>query len=147
MATQRLPPTAEDAVEQVVPEPEPVGGARRTRTRHGTQRYLRWPIFVLVMVIVAVEMGIYFVLRGLVLLYEKCLFLGRSRGRLAAAESFDEWVTEARRLDAKEGREAWKKDPVSPFYDWELLQSLSIVRKCAWRKNYRISTHMNFEGA
>lgn len=95
------------------------------RTRHlGTQRFLRWPVFFAVILVVLLELLLYFVLRSLVLLYERALCLGRGRGAMSSAATFDEWVREARRLDAAEGREAWKRAPASQFYDYELLQQL-----------------------
>ncbi|KAI9172961.1 Lipase 5 [Blastocladiella emersonii ATCC 22665] len=50
----------------------------------------------------------------------------RSRGYyehlLSAASSYEQWSAAAATLDAIDGREAWRADPVSPHYDWELVQ-------------------------
>ncbi|CAM0137203.1 unnamed protein product [Umbelopsis sp. WA50703] len=41
---------------------------------------------------------------------------------LSVATNYDQWAEAATILDQLEGLEAWKKDPQSDIYDWELLQ-------------------------
>lgn len=76
------------------------------------------------MLIVAVEMVLYAVLRIFVSLVECVTSFRSPRGGLAAAATFDEWVERARALDAREGREAWKETHESHYYDYELLEKL-----------------------
>lgn len=45
-----------------------------------------------------------------------------TRRAMRAATTYDEWVSQAERLDGLEGHEAWRKDPNSKLYDKRLLQ-------------------------
>jgi hypothetical protein len=44
------------------------------------------------------------------------------RGRLDGAETYVEWHNAAERLDELEGHNEWKRNPASPYYDWNLLR-------------------------
>ncbi len=49
---------------------------------------------------------------------------------LDTATTYDEWCRAAVALDRLEGKDAWKLDPKSPDYDFELLSSrLEQLRK------------------
>jgi len=55
----------------------------------------------------------------------------RIRKQLREARSFDEWCDIARELDRVEGREAWKSEDESPYYDFMLLRhSIADIRAC-----------------
>ncbi|KAF9579636.1 hypothetical protein BGW38_004031 [Lunasporangiospora selenospora] len=41
---------------------------------------------------------------------------------LEAATNYDQWAGAATALDRLQGKDTWKNDPVSPHYDYELLQ-------------------------
>jgi hypothetical protein len=93
-----------------------------------TQRALRWPLLLAVVLILSLELLAYAIIRSFVLLYE---YASRSlstshadiRQRLREARSFTEWCKAARELDKAEGRDAWKRDPAWAYYDPELLMS------------------------
>jgi hypothetical protein len=90
-----------------------------------TQRTLRWPILFAVCLILALELCAYALIRSFVLLYEWASNIGRRhaaiKDRLLNASAFTDWCRAARELDQAEGRDQWKKDPSSPYYDPELI--------------------------
>mmetsp|Transcript_27809 Transcript_27809/g.66069 ORF Transcript_27809/g.66069 Transcript_27809/m.66069 type:complete len:99 (-) Transcript_27809:1713-2009(-) len=42
--------------------------------------------------------------------------------KMETAETYEEWLEAATRLDELEGGSAWKRDPKSPHYDSERIQ-------------------------
>ena len=106
----------------------PVRFPQRSIHKGVTQRALRWPLLLAVVLILTLELLAYAVIRSFVLLYE---FASRNlttrhadiRRRLREASSFTDWCKAARELDRAEGRDAWKRDPAWAYYDPELLTS------------------------
>lgn len=45
-----------------------------------------------------------------------------SSQKMETAETYEEWLEAATRLDELEGGSAWKRDPKSPHYDSERIQ-------------------------
>jgi hypothetical protein len=78
-------------------------------TRGLTQNILRWPILVVVCLIILVEVILYFLLRFIVWLYERITALCKPYRKLIScldeARDFDTWCTIARELDRVEGRD------------------------------------------
>ena len=93
-----------------------------------TQRALRWPLLLAVVLILTAELLAYAFVRCFVVLYEwASTNISRRhaaiRARLVSASSFVDWCRAARELDQAEGRDAWKKDPSCPYYDPDLITS------------------------
>lgn len=93
--------------------------------RGWTQKALRWPILLVVFTIMGGEFLCYLVVRLCVNLYEVS---SRFRHRAAKkaldhAEDFVSWCQAARELDRLEGREKWKREDESPFYDYQLIRT------------------------
>ena len=98
-----------------------------------TQRALRWPILFCVVLILALELAAYALIRSFVLMYEWASNISRRhaalKDRMLRAATFTEWCRAARELDQAEGRDAWKRDPAWQYYDPELITAhLSSLR-------------------
>ncbi|KAI9291117.1 patatin-domain-containing protein [Neoconidiobolus thromboides FSU 785] len=56
---------------------------------------------------------------------------------MASATNFEQWASAASLLDQYEGKNDWKNDPTSEFYDYELLHSrLTQLRKARAENDY-----------
>jgi TAG lipase / steryl ester hydrolase / phospholipase A2 / LPA acyltransferase len=56
-----------------------------------------------------------------------------TRTLMENATGFDDWRTHALALDTLEGHDAWKRDPVSPHYQHDMVEQ-RLTRLRAWRK-------------
>lgn len=86
---------------------------------------LRWPLLVLIGLVLLVELLLYAILRIWVFSYE-CLsgtFTSR-QSQLRAAKTFVEWASAAKALDLKEGRDVWKSSDQSNYFDASGIRKL-----------------------
>ena len=95
----------------------------------GTHRWLRWPLLVIILILVLVELLLYVLLRFLVALWEMaisfiCTRHAQQLKKLSNAKSFQEWNTIATKLDSFEGNDFWKTVNRSPYYDWKNVEKL-----------------------
>eukprot|EP00485_Elphidium_margaritaceum_P011552 CAMPEP_0202685990 /NCGR_PEP_ID=MMETSP1385-20130828/1774_1 /ASSEMBLY_ACC=CAM_ASM_000861 /TAXON_ID=933848 /ORGANISM="Elphidium margaritaceum" /LENGTH=618 /DNA_ID=CAMNT_0049340469 /DNA_START=24 /DNA_END=1880 /DNA_ORIENTATION=- len=113
------------------------------RPTRGTQRLLRYPIFIIVILIVLIELLAYFILRLGVIIYEaiQILFQCRSNSILWKAlkncKSYDEYVELAKDLDLNNGRNEWKFDPNAYSYDTQIVsQNLAEMKLNQQNKDF-----------
>jgi predicted acylesterase/phospholipase RssA len=86
---------------------------------------LKWPIFLVLFVIVAILTLIYFTVRSLIVFLEKLtdsVQVNELKEELEESKSFSEYRGIANKLDVLTGAVKWKKQPESPFYNSELVQ-------------------------
>eukprot|EP00484_Ammonia_sp_Unknown_P030319 CAMPEP_0197033628 /NCGR_PEP_ID=MMETSP1384-20130603/11987_1 /TAXON_ID=29189 /ORGANISM="Ammonia sp." /LENGTH=613 /DNA_ID=CAMNT_0042463467 /DNA_START=15 /DNA_END=1856 /DNA_ORIENTATION=- len=98
------------------------------RPTRGTQRLLKYPILIIVILIVLIELLLYFVLRLGVIIYESILTLCQCRSNsklwklLKDAQSYEDYCFYAKELDIINGRNEWKYDNDSYCYDMQLVE-------------------------
>ncbi|TFK75876.1 patatin-domain-containing protein, partial [Pluteus cervinus] len=89
---------------------------------------LRWPLLILIFLIIAAEFGLYVVIRQLVNTKEWfTAWSGRKgllRKNLRAAQSYEEWKTAATTLDQYLQFDEWKRIDEDAFYDWKLVRKV-----------------------
>lgn len=83
---------------------------------------LRWPVLIFLSIWIWLLLQFYFFIRLYVSLSER-LFIWTGRRRLVreglrSAESYDEWLAAALKLDSYLGLQSWKAEPKSSYYDW-----------------------------
>jgi hypothetical protein len=90
-----------------------------------TSKLLRWPILLVVFLVLAVEFLLYLLVRLLVNLFELTSGVRHrvAKKTLRNATDFVTWCQAARELDRLEGREAWKLEEENPYYDHALVRS------------------------
>lgn len=113
------------------------------RPIRGTQRCLRYPILVIVLLVVIIELLIYFILRLGVIIYEFILNLCQCRSNsklwtsLRSASTYNDYVEIAKELDAINRRNEWKFKKESYCYDIQLVeQNLETLKKYQKNKDY-----------
>ncbi|CAD6885531.1 unnamed protein product [Tilletia controversa] len=98
-------------------------------TREGLlYQLLRFPLLVVIFLLIAIEFGLYVFVRQLVNVIEYALAFrgrkGRLRKNLRAARTWDEWKTAALKLDQYLGLQRWKEEDASGLYDWILIKKV-----------------------
>ncbi|CAO3587873.1 unnamed protein product [Absidia cylindrospora] len=98
-------------------------------TPHGiSHALLKYPLFLLIAIIMAVELLLYLGLRQAVRIWET-MFSWRGKRRtlrsyLRGSTTFEEWCQAAKNLDDYMTKEDWKTTPAHGFYDYRLLQKV-----------------------
>jgi len=98
----------------------------------GTKRLLRWPVLLCIILFLSCELCVYFLVRWLVFLLERILFLPASKrspaARLKAAmkhvDTYEQWERLAAEADVVLGIEPWKRVDESRYYNAKLLNKL-----------------------
>ena len=89
----------------------------------------RLPLLLVVLCIMAFELGCYVWVRQIVNFWEYFhTWRGKKyqiRQRLRTAPNYEIWRKTAEELDLHIGRDAWKRDPRDPVYDWKLIQRIT----------------------
>ncbi|KNE57734.1 hypothetical protein AMAG_04592 [Allomyces macrogynus ATCC 38327] len=89
---------------------------------------LRWPLLILIGLILAVELLLYTLVRYSVVIYEHVFFWrgerGALRSRLKAATTYTEWTDAATALEEHFGRTQWRHVAASPDYNYTLIASV-----------------------
>jgi hypothetical protein len=108
------------------------GGAPSYRRHHAarassvTYLLLRFPLFILILCIILIELILYFAVRQIVNIWEYTFtWRGKKkqlRHRLHVAPNYDAWREAAKQFDTYLGLDAWKRDPADPVYDWRLIR-------------------------
>lgn len=85
-------------------------------------KVLRWPVLVILVLWITFLLQFYFLIRLYVSLSER-FFIWTGRRRLVreglrSAESYEEWLAAALKLDKYLGLQSWKSEPKSSYYDW-----------------------------
>ncbi|KAE8231733.1 hypothetical protein CF326_g3245 [Tilletia indica] len=98
-------------------------------TREGIlYQLLRFPLLVMIFLVVGMEFFLYVFVRQLVNIVEYVLAFrgrkGRLRKDLRAARTWDEWKTAALELDQYLGLQRWKEEDASGLYDWILVKKV-----------------------
>ncbi|RKP08661.1 acyl transferase/acyl hydrolase/lysophospholipase, partial [Thamnocephalis sphaerospora] len=102
--------------------------SHRSETRASSFTYLllRFPLFIIILLIVLVELLLYFAIRQIVNLWEYFFTWrgtkNRLRRRLQSAPNYAAWCEAAKQFDTYLGLDAWKRDPADPVYDWRLIR-------------------------
>ncbi|KAJ1906623.1 hypothetical protein LPJ81_001250 [Coemansia sp. IMI 209127] len=108
---------------------------------------LRVPLLWLILAIISVELALYFSMRNLVGLYEYCAIWRGPRGLIFAnmcrAESYEEYMDYARRLDANLGFDLEQGDAHSRFYDPRLLERVTYALRRTRTRIERLKTRKN----
>ena len=86
----------------------------------GTHACLKWPIFMVLMLLLQIDALLYAVVRLLIKLCTQ-----RSERSLEDARDYESWLTAARAADAEEGRDAWKLIDESRDYDWRSVKAMT----------------------
>lgn len=101
-----------------------------SRNRRGTQLLFSWPLFILILLILLVELILYASLRLTVWMVEsvrsvtQCSNLYAARRRMENAKSWNSFKQAALKLDKMSRREPWKRKDESRFYDYGLVQDM-----------------------
>ncbi|KAL7557235.1 hypothetical protein ACA910_001901 [Epithemia clementina (nom. ined.)] len=108
---------------------------------HGwTSRVLRWPVLVVIYILIWTELMMYIVIRLAIQVAEWDVFVPRNYGKLrrnmALATSYKEWYTHASNLDRMQGRHKWLDtydDETARQFNWgfiqELMKNMQLARK------------------
>ena len=126
----------QDAAETLLNEPPQPSKLQTTyfprEDTHGLIfRILRWPLFLLIMWLLLLDLWLYFLLRQFVRLYEAVFgrFQGirikRLRDELRECRSYAEWKDKAKLLDELLENNKWKSEPASSLYNYKLLTQLT----------------------
>ena len=85
----------------------------------GSHRILRWPLFLIISGLMAVDLMLYVVVRLLIGAVEFFYTTTRKTERtLKAARTFESWLAAAEAADASEGRDVWRSGRKTKLYDW-----------------------------
>ena len=106
------------------------------RAHRAAYHICRWPIVALVWAWVALELGVYVVLRVAIRLMELAVATPTHRAlrrEMERAEEYEEWLARGRELDASRGATAWQDDLRSTRYNWAFVQSLIAALRRARR--------------
>ena len=85
---------------------------------------IRWPILLFVSLVIGLEIIAYTLVRWIVASYEMA-YRGRSRRPLGSARTYRQWQAAATELDTKNGTDKWRSIDHDPFYDSDLISSLT----------------------
>ncbi|KAI9063236.1 patatin-domain-containing protein [Trametes sanguinea] len=100
---------------------------------------LRWPLLGLIFLFIAVQFGMYVMIRQLVNAKEWIsAWRGRRgilRARLRNAKSYQEWKDAALALDEYMHFDEWKLIDEDPYYDWKLVRKVRRSLKAMREKN------------
>ena len=88
----------------------------------GTHKVLRWPIFLVICVVIALEALAYAFVRLCIGVMSACAEC-RQNGKVGCASSYAEWLSNAEAADYEEGRDVWRDDPDSEHYDWRHMMA------------------------
>ena len=89
----------------------------------GTHKVLRWPIFLILGAVIALELALYVLVRLAIRFIAAFSFRERRRdATLEEASTYSEWLALAELADAEEGRDAWRDLSSSKDYDWRHVQ-------------------------
>ncbi|OBZ70198.1 hypothetical protein A0H81_10038 [Grifola frondosa] len=116
---------------------------RRSRTVHRRQEWLylivRWPLLLLIFLIISVQFGLYVLIRQLVNTKEwLSAWRGRKgilRKRLRNAKTYQEWKDAAVVLDEYLQFDDWKTVDEDLYYDWKLVRKVKRSLKILREKN------------
>eukprot|EP01084_Bolivina_argentea_P256262 431371_1 len=113
------------------------------RPTRGTQRLLKYPILIIVLLVVLIELLIYFILRLGVIIYEYFMSLCQCRSNsklwnnLRNVSNYKQYVEYAKELDTINRRDDWKHKKDSYCYDSQLVQqNLDQLKKYQNNKDY-----------
>lgn len=125
--------------EKTAPKARPLLGERtKDETREGyLYTLLKWPLFLGVLGVLAVEWGAYLLTRLYIYLYEQFFAWRGTRGRLRrnmrSTDNYADWVVAARELDGFLGRSGWKQENEYAYYDsktvrrvWDHMRRLRV---------------------
>ncbi|KDQ21031.1 hypothetical protein BOTBODRAFT_27050 [Botryobasidium botryosum FD-172 SS1] len=94
----------------------------------GLYTLLRWPLLILLFVLIFAEFGLYVLIRQIVNAFEWLVaWRGRKgalRAKLRSATTYAEWKEAARVLDQYLGFDEWKKEDEDPYFDWTLVKKV-----------------------
>ncbi|KAJ3555830.1 hypothetical protein NM688_g2363 [Phlebia brevispora] len=100
---------------------------------------LRWPILVVIFLFIALEFGLYILIRQLVNTKEWLIaWRGRKgllRKRLRGAQTYQEWKDAAQTLDEYLKFDVWKTIDEDPYYDWKLVRRVLRTLRSMRAKN------------
>ncbi|RXK35428.1 hypothetical protein M231_07332 [Tremella mesenterica] len=86
----------------------------------------RWPLLSVFLFFIAVEFYFYVFVRQLVNVWEYLATWRGKRGKLRAkmrkSQTYEEWVTIAKELDALLGFDKWKEQEEDVYFDWSLVK-------------------------
>ncbi|KAF5389099.1 hypothetical protein D9757_004914 [Collybiopsis confluens] len=105
------------------------GSSNSTNRKHDwTFLLLRWPLLFFIFLFIAMEFGLYVLIRQVVNTKE-WIFSWRGkkgvlRKRLRGARSYQEWRDAAATLDSYLHFDEWKKIDEDAFYDWKLVRKV-----------------------
>jgi len=109
---------------------------------HGLSgRLLRWPVLALTYLTIASELVVYIMVRLFIRLLESTFTTKKHRSlrkALENAESYDEWLNFAKKLDFSQGRDEWQNridDDTSHVYNWVFINELIADMKKARKNN------------
>lgn len=109
--------------EKTTPAPRPLLGERtKDETREGyLYTLLKWPLFLGVLGVLAVEWTSYLLTRLYIYLYEQLYAWRGTRARLRrnmrTTDNYADWVVAAKELDGFLGRGRWKQEDEYAYYD------------------------------
>lgn len=90
----------------------------------GTHKVLRWPIFLVISTFIAIDVVLYVAVRIAIRLMAATAIRERRReASLEAATTYAEWLELATRADAEEGRDTWRDEMRSEYYDWRHVEA------------------------
>lgn len=95
-----------------------------------TGKILRWPILIVIYLLINVELIVYIVIRIAIRIIETLVANPKHRAlrsRINDSVSYKEWYKSAAALDASQKRDRWQKsinDSTSYQYNWPLIQQL-----------------------
>eukprot|EP00474_Spongospora_subterranea_P011372 CRZ11830.1 hypothetical protein [Spongospora subterranea] len=103
----------------------------------GMQRLFRWPLLLGIFAIIAVELVLYFTLRGLISVWESLAALlwdpyARELKELGESQSYQEWLQKAKELDSSMDYDFYRALDRSPFYAWKTVKNMTyhLVKCC-----------------
>lgn len=88
----------------------------------GTRRVLKWPIFLFCISFIIIELTLYILLRYFIRLIEST-FIRPSK--LNNAKTYEDWYECACEADKLDGRDIWKLNPQSKYYDERLTRIMT----------------------
>ena len=104
--------------------------------RYGTHRVLRWPIFIMLVALIAIDLVAYTLVR----LAIRALTLRKELSlHDRSINDYASWLAAAEQADRDEGRDAWRREPETSECDWRHLRATTERLHAARKANDHVA--------